>query len=435
MRNREKLSEKLVRTAETRPRPWQIFDTEVLGLSICIYPSGSRSFMFDYRVAGRQRRFTIGRWPEWSATAARDRAKALRRDVDGGQDPMAEREDAREAPRFPDLVERYLREHAAHLAPRNAADQESMLRKLIEPHWKHRLVSEIEPVDVERVLNLIAQGRSRPAKKKPKAKRTKPLAPPKPTPIRANRAGEMLRKVFNLAIAWKMRTDNPAQGFRRRMEVERERFLSMDEIARVGDALAAAEDQRAAAIIRMCMLTGARVGEVRTARFEHFDLERAIWTKPAANTKQRRIHRVPISLDTVALVRIRMYAVPAGRDWLFPGDVEGKDQPVQELRRFWIGIQKQADLPDVRIHDLRHTFASLLVSGGASLEMIGKLLGHSQSRTTQRYAHLMDSPLRAGVDAVADLVRARPRLIHSASPAEMQGPMPEPGRAAGARSG
>ncbi len=95
MRNREKLSEKLVRAAETRPRPWQIFDTEMLGLSICIYPSGSRSFMFDYRVAGRQRRFTIGRWPEWSVTAARDRAKILRRDMDSGQDPMAEREDAR----------------------------------------------------------------------------------------------------------------------------------------------------------------------------------------------------------------------------------------------------------------------------------------------------------------------------------------------------
>ncbi len=108
---------------------------------------------------------------------------------------------------------------------------------------------------------------------------------------------------------------------------------------------------------------------------------------------------------------------------------------MQELRRFWIGIQQAADIPDVRIHDLRHTFASLLVSGGASLEMIGKLLGHSQSRTTQRYAHLMESPLRAGVDAVADLVRARPRLVHSASPAEICEPMPEPARAAGAISG
>jgi site-specific recombinase XerD len=109
-------------------------------------------------------------------------------------------------------------------------------------------------------------------------------------------------------------------------------------------------------------------------------------------------------------------AVLNGCDWLFPGDALGedgilKDQPVQEIRRFWIRIQTEARLPNVRIHDLRHTFASLLVSGGASLEMIGKLLGHTQMRTTQRYAHLMDSPLRAGVDAVADIMKARPRVV------------------------
>ncbi|KGJ23447.1 tyrosine-type recombinase/integrase [Paracoccus sanguinis] len=431
MRNRERLTEKLVRAAEPRPKAWQIFDSDVLGLSICIYPSGGRSFMFDYRAAGRQRRLTIGRWPEWNVTAARERAKALRRDVDGGLDPLSEREEIREAPRFPDLVARYLREHAAHLAPRNSADQASMLHKLIMPHWKHRLVAEIEPADVERVLNLIAEGRSRPAKKKPKAKRRTPLKPPRPTPVRANRAGEMLRRVFNLAIAWRMRPDNPAVGFRRRVETERERFLDMEEIARLSEALGGAEDQRGASIIRMCMLTGARLGEVRTARFEHFDLERNTWVKPAANTKQRRIHRVPISAETAALVRTRLSAVPVGCNWLFPGDVEGKDQPVQEIRRFWKGIQDQAGLPGVRVHDLRHTFASLLVSGGASLEMIGKLLGHSQSSTTMRYAHLMDSPLRAGVDAVADMMRIRPRLVHSAPSAEDV----TPPRAASAGSG
>ena len=416
MRNREKLTEKLVRAAEPRARSWQMFDADVLGLSICIYPSGSRSFMFDYRVSGRQRRYTIGRWPEWNVTAARERAKALRRDIDAGQDPVADREDDRDAPRIPALIDRYLKEHAVHLSARNASDQESMLRKLVEPHWKNKLVAEIEPAEVERLLSLIAAGRARPAKAQAKGKRRKPLQPPKPTPIRANRAGEMLRKMFNLAVEWKMRADNPAQGFRRRLEVERDRFLSLDEISRLGDALGAAEDQRGAAVIRMCMLTGARLGEVRTARFEHFDLERGTWAKPAANTKQRRIHRVPISAETCALIRTRQDAVPAGCGWLFPGDLADKDQPVQEVRRFWAAIQKTAGLPGVRIHDLRHTFASLLVSGGASLEMIGKLLGHSQARTTQRYAHLMDSPLRAGVDAVAGMMRSRPRLVHDAPP-------------------
>lgn len=415
MANRQRLNEKLVKAAEPRARPYQLFDDEVLGFSAVIQKTGSRGFYLDYTIKGRQRRMAIGRWPEWSVAAARDRAKQLRRDIDDGIDPLAEREEIRAAPRIPDLIDRYLREHAAHLAPRNASDQASMLRKLVEPHWKHRLVAEIEPADVERLLGQIAEGRARPAKEKAKSRR-KDLQPAKPTPIRANRVGEVLRKMFNLAVAWKMRADNPAEGFKRRVETERERFLSIEEITRLGDALHAAEDQRGAAIVRMCMLTGARLGEVRTARFEQFNLELGTWTKPAANTKQRRVHRVPISADTVALVRQRRVAVPNGCEWLFPGDAinaDGvpKDQPVQDIRRFWTAIQAAAKLPDVRIHDLRHTFASLLVSGGASLEMIGKLLGHTQMRTTQRYAHLLDSPLRAGVDAVADIMKARPRVV------------------------
>jgi len=198
--------------------------------------------------------------------------------------------------------------------------------------------------------------------------------------------------MFNLAIEWEWRGDNPAQKFYQRPENCRERFLSLAEIKRLAEALERAEDQRGAAVIRMCMLTGARVGEVRTARFEDFNLEFGSWSKPAATTKQRKIHRIPISADVAQLVRQRRSAVPSGCVWLFPGDTPG--QPVKEIRRFWLKMQKEAGIEGVRIHDLRHTFASLLVSGGASLEMIGRLLGHTQMTTTQRYAHLMDSPLR-----------------------------------------
>ena len=120
----------------------------------------------------------------------------------------------------------------------------------------------------------------------------------------------------------------------------------------------------------MCLLTGSRVGEVRQARFEQFNLELGSWSKPATTTKQRKIHRIPISAEVAAIVRQRQLVVPKGNPWLFPGDVPG--QPVKEIRRFWINMQKEARLPEVRIHDLRHTFASLLVSGGASLEMIGE---------------------------------------------------------------
>ena len=415
MPERLRLNEKSVRDCEPKVgRDYQIFDTEVRGFSIRILRSGSRSFSLDYRFAGRQRRMTIGRWPEWSVTAARERARDLRREIDEGRDPLGERGQLREAPRVSDLIKRYLDEHVPHLAPTNASDQRSMLTKLVTPHWGNKLVAEITPHDVAKLLNIIAGGRARPSKEKPN-NRARKLQGAKPTPIRANRVGEVLRKMFTLAIGWGWRTDNPATGFKKRVETARERFLSQDEIGRLAEALDAAEDQRAAGIIRLCMLTGSRVGEVRQARFEQFNLELGIWSKPAATTKQRKIHRIPISAEVAAIVRQRQLLVPKGNPWLFPGDTAG--QPVKEVRRFWIQIQKQVKLPGVRIHDLRHTFASLLVSGGASLEMIGKLLGHSQMQTTQRYAHLMDSPLRAGVDAVASMFRPRPKLVHDADAA------------------
>lgn len=412
MVKRLRLNDKTVREQiPEEGRHYQIFDTEVRGFSIRILQSGGRSFALDYRYAGAQRRMAIGRWPEWTVTAARERARDLRRVIEEGGDPLGARGELREAPRFSDMIDRYLAEHVPHLAKTNASDQHSMLTKLVAPHWGRKLVTEITPYDVAKLLNIIAKGRARPSKEKPN-NRARKLQGAKPTPIRANRVGEVLRKMFTLAIGWGWRTDNPASGFKKRLENERERFLSQEEIGRLAEVLDAATDQRAAGIIRLCMLTGSRVGEVRQARFEQFNLELGSWSKPAASTKQRKIHRIPISAEVAAIVRQRQLLVLKGNPWLFPGDVPG--QPVKEIRRFWINVQKDAKLPDVRIHDLRHTFASLLVSGGASLEMIGKLLGHSQMQTTQRYAHLMDSPLRAGVDAVASMFRPRPKIVHDA---------------------
>jgi integrase len=413
LKKRVKLTEAILRDSDPLDgKDYQIFDSEVRGFAVCIYRSGGRAFTLDYRHAGRQRRMTFGRWPEWSVSAARARAKELRRDIDAGADPLADRGAAREAPRVSDLIERYLELHMPNLAERSAADQRSMMEMFIAPAWGKMLVTDVSAYNVELLLTRIAEGRARPSKAKPN-NRARKLKGPRPTPVRANRVGEVIRKMFAYAVKWGWREDNPAMGFRRRIETPRERYLSQKEIVRLGQALDAAEDQRGADIIRLCMLTGARVGEVRQARFDHFNLEHLSWTKPAAITKQRRVHRVPISDEAAAVVRRRLQMVPSGSPLLFPGDVPG--QPVQEIRRFWMRIQKEVGIEDVRIHDLRHTFASLLVSGGASLEMIGKLLGHSQMQTTQRYAHLMDSPLRAGVDAVAEAFKPRPRLVHDAA--------------------
>jgi len=403
------LTERVVKAAEIGTRKYVVFDEDCAGFGLCVFLSGRKGFILIYRAAGRQRRMTIGTWPSWSVVAAREEAKRLKRDIDRGEDPMDMRTNARHAPIMKDLIDRFIDEHLPKLAATNAKDQISMLNGLVLPDWRTRKVADITPTDVDRLLAKIALGRARPSKTAPKAKRKTPLKPAKPTPVRANRLGEVLRKMFSLAVTWKMRTDNPATAFRKRPETARERFLSFEEIQRLADALCADADQRAAGIIRLCMLTGARCGEARTATFDQFNLDLAIWTKQAAYTKQRRVHRVPISHEAVALIRLRITAVPKGCPFLFPGDVPG--QPVVDLKRFWERMRVQAEIPDVRIHDLRHTFASLLVSGGASLEMIGRLLGHTQIGTTQRYAHLIDSPLRAGVNAVGEMLKPRLKVV------------------------
>ncbi|MCA3448687.1 MAG: site-specific integrase [Rhodobacter sp.] len=403
------LTERVVKAAEIGTRKYVVFDQDCAGFGLCVYESGRKGFVLIYRSSGRQRRLTIGTWPAWSVVTAREEAKRLKREIDKGEDPLDTRQSTRTAPLMKDLIDRFIEEHLPKLELTNASDQKSMMTKLVLADWRNRLVTDITPTDVDRLLTKIAEGRARPAKPKTKTKRRAPLVPARPTPIRANRVGEVLRKMFTLSIQWRMRTDNPATGFRKRPETARERFLSFDEIGRLAEALANDEDQRAAGIIRLCMLTGARLGEARTATFDQFNLDLAIWTKQAAYTKQRRTHRVPISHEAVALIRLRRDAVPKGCPFLFPGDVEG--QPVIELKRFWARMRETAEIPDVRIHDLRHTFASLLVSGGASLEMIGKLLGHTQAGTTQRYAHLIESPLRAGVNAVGEMLKPRLRVV------------------------
>jgi integrase len=147
------------------------------------------------------------------------------------------------------------------------------------------------------------------------------------------------------------------------------------------------------------MLTGARRGEALNARWSQFDLEAGIWVKPAATTKQRREHRVPLSAPANEL--LTMMKVKAIGDYVFAGK-DGK--PITDLKRMWAAACRAAELDGVRLHDLRHTYASILASAGASLPTIGALLGHTQPNTTARYSHLFDDPLRQATDHVASII-------------------------------
>ncbi|CAA7626252.1 Phage integrase (fragment) [Candidatus Terasakiella magnetica] len=279
-----------------------------------------------------------------------------------------------------DLWDRYKRDHLPRKAARSQADETMMWEKLVLPTLGKHKVTDVTHTDIEALHRDITTQRG--------------------TPVRANRVIEVVRRAFNLAIRWEWVEKNPASGQLRNPEEKRQRYLSPEELSRLSAALAAHHEPVSADAIRMLMLTGARKSEVLGATWEMFDLDAGVWTKPSAHTKQRKEHRVPVSANALTLLkRIRETAEGS---YVFPG--KGGDQPLTDVKRSWAAVCKAADITGARIHDLRHSFASLLVSGGASLPIIGAMLGHTQVQTTQRYAHLYDEPLRAAADHVGKTI-------------------------------
>jgi integrase len=217
----------------------------------------------------------------------------------------------------------------------------------------------------------------------------------------ANRVLALLSKMFNLSIRWGWRTDNPAKGIERNQEQKRNRYLSADELVRLTVALAEHHDQQAANIIRLLLLTGARRGEVQAARWEQFDLKAGIRLKPGSTTKQKTEHRVPLSAPARQLLRELWENASLDAEYVFPGRSDGHRI---EIKADWAALCKAAGITGARIHDLRHTYASLLASAGLSLPIIGALLGHTQPATTARYAHLLDDPLKQATERVGAIL-------------------------------
>ncbi|AWN43813.1 tyrosine-type recombinase/integrase [Methylobacterium durans] len=373
-----RITETLVKSLPSPERGNRItYDTELKGFGARVTAAGAKSFILNYRIAARERRYTIGSYPEWSATAARKEAEGLKRRIDLGEDPMAKRCEERETPTVADLCALYEERHLPKKRPSSQRDDRVFIRNVILPRWGREKVTAIRHADIEALHREVSAR----------------------TPYRANRLVALLSKMFSLAVKWELIKENPVTGIERNPERMRTRYLSGNELRRLQGALDAYSNQQTANAIRLLLLTGARRMEVLSATWDQFDLEAGIWIKPAASVKQAREHRVPLSAASLDLLTT-MRSSSQGR-WLFPGKVTGK--PLGDIKKAWASICRQAGIENIRLHDLRHSFASYLASAGHSLPVIGALLGHTQAQTTHRYAHLLDEALRSATERVGSI--------------------------------
>ena len=368
--------------------------TGVTGFGIRITAAGFRAFVLEYRSreTGDQRVFTIGRFPTIKTERAREKARNLRAEIEDGVDPQAERVAKRHEATVNDLADRFEREHLPLKKPSTAESYSRLLRLYIRPHLGRMRINTVTQADTERLCRAVTKAAG---------------------PYQANRVQAVGSKLFTSALRWQLRTEvhgNPFKRVERHKEHARRRYASDEELRRLVAALAKHPDRQGADAIKLLLLTGARRGEVLSMRWGDLDLTAGTWNRKAADLKQGRDHSVPLSPPALTILSaLRDEQTANGKralgEFVFPSAVSTARHLV-EVRRLWRNVVKTADLGDLRLHDLRHSFASQLVSSGASLALIGSLLGHSSPAVTARYSHLFDSVERDAVTRVGAIIEA-----------------------------
>jgi integrase len=390
---RKRITKALVDTLPAGSLAW---DTEVPRFAVR-RQSTARVYLVKYRTDGRRQRwFRIGEHGSpWTPDTARKEASRILGLVAQGQDPAAVRIDTRTAPTVADLCDRFLSEHTPKLRPSTAAEYRKTINGIIKPKLGRYLVGDVTRADLARLHHAMVG-----------------------TPAHANRVLALCSKLFNVAERWGLRPDgsNPSRHVERFKERKRERYLSGDELARLGAVLAAAErdghvipkdgapaipvNPFALAGVKLLLFTGARRGEILSAKWEYLDAERGVLRLPESKTGSKTV-----SLNGPALAILDELPRIDGNPYLFPS-LTRDEQHMVRVHDAWDAIRTAAGLEDVRLHDLRHSHASIGVSAGASLPIVGRLLGHTVPQTTQRYAHVAPDPVREASELIGARIAA-----------------------------
>ena len=358
------------------------WDRELPGFGVRVYPSGSKVYVVQSRGPNGIRRVSLGRHGDITADRARRQAASAIARIKKGEDPVAR--PLEDTFTVAELAERYMEGHVKmHCNAHTQWIYAGSLRNHILPALGAKEVASVGREDVAALHYGMRE-----------------------TPRAANRALMVLSKMLKLAEAWGLASPggNPCRHVLRYKEGRRERFLTEDEYRRVGVALRELEaggpvQARAAAALRLIMLTGCRVGEVLTLRWSDVDRKSGELRLRDAKTGARMVPLTPAALEVLAGIK-RVRRSP----WVFPG---GKpDRHLSQLTTSWRRVRERAEVEDVRIHDLRHSFASRALAVGLALPMIGRLLGHTDIGSTARYAHLSREAEKIAVARVGDSIEA-----------------------------
>ena len=377
-----KLTKRTVDALAADAKDYFVWDTLIAGFGVRIMPSGAKTYQAQYRKGGRTRRISLGRHGNITVEQARLLAKEVLGDVAKGENPAEDIAQHRKAPTVAALCERFFQAHVMERCkPSTQGEYRRAIDMFINPALGSFKLADLERKDVAELHHKFRD-----------------------KPYQANRTLGVLSKMFNLAEIWGLRPDgsNPCRHVPKYREHKRERYLSQLELQRLGQVLSEAErdgseTQHMIAAFRLLILTGCRLGEIQTLQWG-FITDQGM-ELPDTKTGARRIP-LPSAARAVLSALLRV----DGNPYVIVGKVAGKH--ATDFQHPWRRIRERAGLTGVRIHDLRHTYASNAVSSGMPIQMVGRLLGHTQIQTTMRYAHLADDPVKQAAEENAERLSA-----------------------------
>lgn len=395
----QRITKRTIDAVAATGREQFLWDSEMRGFGARVSREGRVAYIVQYRFEGRQRRYKIGpHGAPWTPETARIEARRILGEIAEGSDPQQRRFDERAAIDVSRLCDRYLDEGLFAAKPSSVASARNNVENHIKPLLGSRRAASLERGDIEAMMRDIAAGRTaRRVKQGPRR-----LARVRGGKGAANSALVTLSAALGFGVVHQVRAENPALGIRKFPGKKMERFLSPAELARLGQVLAAAsalgvESPFALAAIRLLILTGCRKSEILTLKRGQVDRYHRCLRLPDSKTGAKIVHLGAAAMRVIA-------GVPeiAGNPYLLPGKTDGTH--VTDLQSVWERIRMTAGLEDVRLHDLRHSFASVGAATGDSMLIIGALLGHSSPKTTARYTHLSDHPLKSAADRISEAI-------------------------------